>query len=97
MRSKPIVTSCDSRSREKDTMSPERLRTSFCSVSRALDPCCLMWTWSPWSLRKFWRLSSWRLAWRTMLGTFCSKWVICEVTGLARSTPIPAMTPNPAK
>ena len=67
-RSKPIVTSCDSRSREKDTMSPERLSTSFCSVSRALDPCCLMWTLSPWWLRKFWRLSSWRLAWRDDAG-----------------------------
>ena len=67
-RSKPIVTTSESRSREKDTMSPERLSTSFWSVSRALEPCCLMWTLMPWLLRNVWKLSSWRLAWRDDAG-----------------------------
>ena len=93
-KSNPIVTISDSRSREKDTMSLERLSTSFCSVSSADWPCCLMWTLIPWLLRKVWMLSSSRLAWRTISGTLCSNRVIWLVTGLASRTPMPARIAN---
>ena len=73
------MTICCSRSRENETMSPERLSASFWRVCSAVWPCCWMWTLIPWLSRKFWRFVRSRFAWRTRLRD-----VVLEMAHLVR-------------
>ena len=56
-----------------ETMSPERLRTFFCSVCSAVWPCFWIWTLMPVVVEPALELARSWLAWLTRCGTSCWK------------------------